>query len=197
MTQTIWKKIKIGGKTKKQLLKELKKQKINISSYAQSMIDNPDFTLSEKEEEIKFIKTTPAEMGLAGYPTTDQIYAKAKELGYELCPAETALHLRLDYKDQPMDEYLIMAMEAINGSDGDPKLFRMNRHSGGKWLDYYDGSPGIGWRGGNRFVFVSRKSSEINSSELSQTLSPLSLDPSVEKAIEIVKSAGYVVYKLM
>lgn len=39
-------------------------------------------------------------MGLSKNPRTDQIYKRADELGWDLCPAEAAVYLRIAYKNQ-------------------------------------------------------------------------------------------------
>jgi hypothetical protein len=47
------------------------------------------------------------------------IYARAKSLGFALCPAEVAPQLRLQYLEQPSGEVLHIAMELIAKYDGD------------------------------------------------------------------------------
>jgi hypothetical protein len=44
----------------------------------------------------------------------------ARKLGYELCPAEVAVQLRLQYLDQPVGEFLNIAMEPIATYEGEP-----------------------------------------------------------------------------
>ena len=58
------------------------------------------------------------QLGFPNGATLKEIYAKAKDLGLELCPAEVGPLLRLNYPDQPNGEYLRIAMETINDSDG-------------------------------------------------------------------------------
>ena len=49
------KEIKIGGKTKEDLEKELKEKGINVSDYARDMMENKDFKILDKPEEINIL----------------------------------------------------------------------------------------------------------------------------------------------
>ncbi|MBI4090684.1 MAG: hypothetical protein HY422_01545, partial [Candidatus Komeilibacteria bacterium] len=81
-----------------------------------------------------------------------------RELGYELCPAEVGPQLRLQYQDQPLNEWLVIAMEAISVSDGNLLVFYVKHLVVGQWLGTYSGSPGYLFNPDGRFVFTRRKS---------------------------------------
>lgn len=191
MNTTTWKTIKINTMTKAKILKALKDKKVNISSYAQSMIDKIDFG---KEEKLNLIKITPKEMGLTGYPTTTQIYEKAKELGYELCPPETALFLRLHYLDQPLYNWIKVGMEPIAGSDGHPGIFRVARGVGGLWLGSYWTRPLREWNPDSEFVFRFRTDSQTPMPTSESLVSSDTL--TLSRAIKICKENGLVVTKV-
>ncbi|KKQ96707.1 MAG: hypothetical protein UT22_C0025G0001, partial [Parcubacteria group bacterium GW2011_GWC2_39_11] len=89
--------------------------------------------------------------------TRQRIYGRANELGLDLCPAEVGPQLRLQYKDQPEEEHLIVAMNPIADSDGALELFLVERDDSGLWLDSYYDDPGYIWHAGSRFVFARRK----------------------------------------
>ncbi|MFH1608620.1 MAG: hypothetical protein ABH951_01215, partial [Patescibacteria group bacterium] len=102
--------VEIGGKTKDELKKEIK-EKFTLGSYAESMMDNPDFIVLKNKEKINTVRLKVSDLGFySGNPTTDEIYKKAEELGLELCPAETGPHLRLELTDQPLGDYFRVAM---------------------------------------------------------------------------------------
>lgn len=149
---TIFKTIQLGKKITKT---ELEKAGFKVSDWANDILEQVEF--SKKKESIDLVVLTPSDMGLTGYPTLKEIYGKAFELGYELCPAEVGPLLRMEYRDQPMDEWLRIAMNPINDRDGDPTIFRLGHNADGLGLGRNDGDLGYDWDAGNRFVFRSRK----------------------------------------
>ncbi|EKE20548.1 MAG: hypothetical protein ACD_7C00533G0005 [uncultured bacterium] len=167
--------LEIGGKTKEELKKEIK-EKFKISSYAESMLDNPDFEkqlyenadapreqwILKNQEQIDLVQLKVGDFGFTKNPTTDELYAKAKEFGLEICPAQVGPHLRLKYqesfkKEQPMNEYLIVAMKQITDSAGNSNIFHVGRNGVGLWLDRSWTKPGRRWGFGYEFVFRHRK----------------------------------------
>ena len=149
----------IGGKTKKELMKEMEKNKVWISNYAKSMIDNPDFTTSKKQEHLNLVRISVKDLGFPNGAKTDKIYKKAQGLGLELCPAEVGPQLRLQYLDQPNGDWFYIGMKQISDSDGDPSVFDVFRNGDGRLeLSDIDASPDRRWSGSNEFVFsLSRK----------------------------------------
>ncbi len=143
----------IGGKDKKQFLKESKEKKINITDWAKEMMDNKNFATSKKQEKITLIRLTVKDLGFPNSATTQEIYNKAEELGLELCPAETGPNLRLNYLDQPLGEWLSVAMKQVTVSDGRPRVFELIRVGVGLWLYGRWASPGFRWSSYDGFVF--------------------------------------------
>lgn len=135
-------------KSAKAYLKALKGFK--VGTYAEQLIEK--MPIATKEESIDLEVLSVADLGFTSYATGKEIFAKAKELGYELCPAEVGPALRLAYTDQPQYEYLIVAMEPIADSDGDLNVWDIAHDSDGRWLDaYYDVLEGT-WDPGRRFI---------------------------------------------
>ena len=153
--------VEIGGKTKDELKKEIKEKGFTLSSYAESMMDNPDFIVSKKKEKIDTVRLKVSDLGFtSGNPTTDEIYERAEKFGLELCPAETGPHLRLEWADQPLGDYLRIAMKQINDSARSPCVFRVHRDDdGGAWLGRGSAKPAGRWFLGGEFLFRFRKSS--------------------------------------
>ncbi len=95
----------------------LKESRYCIGDYADQILNK--MKVSETETQVDLVVKTVAELGFKGGANRDAIYARAKELGLELCPAEVGPALRLAYQDQPNGEWLRIAMEPISDSGGD------------------------------------------------------------------------------
>jgi len=149
--------LEIGGKSAEELKSQLSAEGIKINNWANDMLQNHDFTTLAESQSLSTVRLKVWDLGLTGSSTTDQIYAKAKELGLELCPAEVGPHLRLKYKDQPMDEWLYIGMKQITDSDGLPFVFGLYRGADGLWLDGLWANPDNTWLPGDEFVFSLRK----------------------------------------
>ncbi len=148
--------IEIGGKTKKELEKEMVKQKIQVNNWTKSMMKSDDFTIAKKSESVDLIRLKVRDLNLTN-PTTENIYKKAEELGLELCPPEVGPQYRLQYNDQPTGEYLYIGMKQITDSDDYPVVFKLNRDDEGLWLDSYWAQPTNEWNPERGFVFRLRK----------------------------------------
>ncbi len=148
--------IDIGGQTKKELQAEMKRQKIQIYSYAQPMLNSKDFTTAEKPEPADLVRLKVRDFNLQN-PTTENIYRKAEELGLELCPAEVGPQYRLQYTDQPSDEYLCIAMKQITDSNGSPRVFLLDRYGDELCLRNFWAGPTCKWNPDNEIVFRIRK----------------------------------------
>ena len=149
--------VEIGGKSKEQLISEMEAAGIQVSSYAKSMMENPDF-ITGKLEQATLIRLTVTDLGFKSNATTDQIYKRAEELGLEICPPDTGPNYRLKYRNQPLGEYFRIGMKPITtDSDGRPHVFSLGRDGGGLWLDDDWASPGRVWDPDDEFAFRLRK----------------------------------------
>lgn len=152
--------VEIGGMAVEQIKQELRERNINISTYAEDMLDSKDFTTLENPEEIDLVRLKVGDLGFTQYATTDEIYTRAKELGLELCPAEVGPHQRLKDLGQPLDDWYRIAMKQILGRYGSPHVFYLGRRDDGLWLDVDSVGPDYKWNPGNEFVFRLRKASQ-------------------------------------
>lgn len=143
-----------GLKTADDFRKAIKRCGMKIGQYADDILGKPAFTVVTEETEIDLVVVSVVELGFKNGATHKQIYIRAKELGLDLCLAEVGPQLRLQYKDQPDGESLVVAMEPIADSGGCLELFRVRRDARGLWLSSGCGSPVYVWDGDCRFVFV-------------------------------------------
>ena len=146
-----------GLKTADDFRKSLRDSGNKVSSEANGILGNPAFTVAVKKIRIDLVIKSVGEIGFKGGATRKQIYGRANELGLDLCPAEVGPQLRLQYKDQPEEEHLIVAMNPIADSGGALELFSVERNDSGLWLSSYYDDPCIIWYAFIRFVFARRK----------------------------------------
>jgi hypothetical protein len=85
-----------------------------LGDSALAIIDRPAFVLRTTKAEVNLVVLSVSELGFGydGAPIAE-VYARAKRLGFELCPPEVGPQLRLQYLDQPLSEFLHIAMEPI------------------------------------------------------------------------------------
>jgi hypothetical protein len=152
----------VGGMTAEELIIAIEStpevpgstRMMQISDVAKSMLRNEEEFLPTKEKErMTFVILTVEQLGFPDGATTEQIFAKAKELGLELCPPDAGPHLRLHYTNQTMNEWLYMGMNPITDSGGSPSVFNIVRNDGGTWLYYSWATPDYHWNTAYAFLF--------------------------------------------
>ncbi len=152
----IWKTIKLGTglKTADDFRKALKANGHRIGDWGNDILGKPAFTVADKETEIDLVVVSNADLGFKKGACLKDTYERALEMGLVLCPNETGPQLRLQYIDQPMGEWLLIAMDPIKDSGGGLSVFSVEHRGDGAWLDGDDGHPVDGWRADDRFVFA-------------------------------------------
>ena len=151
-----WKTIKLGTgfKNADDFRKTIKDCGMRIGDWANDIIGKPEFTVIARETEVDLVKVTVGDLGFKDGARRDQIYDRAKELGLEVCPSEVGPQLRLRYKDQPLNEWILIGMEPIRSSGGGLRVFHVVRGDDGLWLDGDYGNPGYVWLAVAQWVFV-------------------------------------------
>jgi len=91
------------------------------------------------------------------------IYERASSLGLALAPAELGPTLRLDYLDQPLGEFLHIAMKPVTRDGGDPVDFTIGNGGAGLLLISGDAHSDSIVPGNERFVFVRSRDSRRTS----------------------------------
>lgn len=74
-------------------------------------------------------------------------------LGLALCPPDAGPSLRLEYEDQPLGERLHIAMKPITSSDGEPRIFVVERGAEDMALDAVRARPDDRWDPTDIFIF--------------------------------------------
>lgn len=85
---------------------------IAVGDSADEILGRPAFTFGDTPMTLNLVVLSVAELGFGpqGAALAD-IHARAVRIGLELCPAEVGPQLRLQYLNQPVGEFLHVAMK--------------------------------------------------------------------------------------
>jgi hypothetical protein len=99
--------------------------KIKIGDAADEILGRAEFPYAREETVVELAVVSAAELGVESESSLADFYNRARQLGLMLCPAEVAPQLRLDYRDQPLGETLIIAMGPVNTYTGEPTILSL------------------------------------------------------------------------
>jgi hypothetical protein len=99
--------------------------KIKIGDAADEILGRAAFPYAREKTVVELTVVSAAELGVESESSLADFYNRARQLGLMLCPAEVAPQLRLDYRDQPFGETLIIAMEPVNTYSGEPTILSL------------------------------------------------------------------------
>lgn len=105
-----------------------------ITEHANDILNSPAFRVAEATTKITLAIRSVADLGFDSFPTYQELCARARELGLELCPAEVGPQLRLQHLSQPALQWLKIAMEPIIHASGHPVIFPVDRSISGGYL---------------------------------------------------------------
>ena len=118
------------------LLQTLIEKRCMVSLWSIEALGNPDFPVVAEEITVDIVVVSMLEMGFAEgeLATLDTIYNRAKQLGLEICPVETAAQLRLQFLDQQhwatggrLGKFFVASEPFVLTPDGFPKIFSVVR----------------------------------------------------------------------
>ena len=118
------------------LLDTLTEEKCRVSLWSTQALENPDFPVAAAEITVDIVVVSMLEMGFAEgeRATLDTIYDRAKQMGLETCPVETAAQLRLQFLDQPdwtteerLGVFFVGSEPFVLTREGLPKIFSVVR----------------------------------------------------------------------
>jgi hypothetical protein len=128
---------------------------IKVGVSADEILGRPAFAYTTMKLDMELAIISVAELGLeAEASSQSEVYARAKRIGLELCPAEVGPRLRLDYRDQPLGEALDVAMEPVATYGGEPTILALANFGSGLALIGSDGRPDAMVPRTRRFVFA-------------------------------------------
>lgn len=152
-------KLTTNGLTGKQWLVRLKKNKYNISKWAEQIIGSPDFDAARlpkgTELNIEFVKV--ADLGKT-YATAQELRDYAKGKGWRVPSPEVSLLIRESVSDEEMEKmdiwYIAGLHDPIKDAGGSPGVLYARRNGDGRWVYANWGKPESYWSAGGSFAFV-------------------------------------------
>jgi hypothetical protein len=119
----------------------LEAAKMKIGDAADEILGRPAFQYTKQKTQVELTLVSAAELGVASQSPLADVYQRATQLGLVLCPPEVGPQLRLDYRDQPLGESLLIAMEPVKTYYGDPTILSLINFGTGLALVGSDGRP--------------------------------------------------------
>jgi hypothetical protein len=168
----IWKTITVGGSKGVNAIRsaiETAPCPMWIGDEADEILGRPAFPFIKAPVELDLVVLSVSDLlGWFGDPASGNdidpgvtvraslrdIYVRAVSLGFELCPAEVGPALRLNYLDQPVGEFLQIAMKPVTRYNGALVTFTLGGGDAGLLLGGTNGHPDAAVPGVVRFVFV-------------------------------------------
>jgi len=115
--------------------------KMKIGDAADEILGRPAFQYVRERTEVELTLVSAAELGVESELPLSDVYHRATQLGLALCPPEVGPQLRLDYRDQPVGESLLIAMEPVRTYYGEPTILSLMNFGSGLALVGSDGRP--------------------------------------------------------
>ena len=152
----VWKTIKVGTvQNKWDLYRALDAAHCALGDAAEDMFAQPGFAVSPGKIDADLVSVSLAHLGLA-HASLQDVYARAQKLGFALASAEIGPQLRLQYFEQPLGEFLNVAMPPLETPDGKPKIFVVGNGGSGLLLTGSDVSA-TEFHAAARFIFVRQR----------------------------------------
>jgi hypothetical protein len=153
----IWKTITVGGSKGVNAIREAMEAapcRILVGDDADEILGRPAFPFIKSPVELDLVVLSVFELGFNDGASLHDIYARAVAQGFELCPAEVGPALRLNYLDQPLGEFLHIAMRPVARYTRELVDFSVGNAGAGLILIGGDGHPDVMLSGAERFVFI-------------------------------------------
>jgi hypothetical protein len=158
--------IETTGKSGRQILKDFEQaefdsKKIFTHNNTENILRSPDFEVVRAGEKIATLRLRLGTLfsDENARTTYAEVLARAKELGLEFLPHETAIDLLLDDKTQlELYKRYVVVSSPIVDLRGTPRVFYFCRDDHKLWLSDESAEPGWPWRADSReLVFGLRK----------------------------------------
>ncbi len=126
----------LGTTSLASLRSALDQEDVRYNSYAEELL-NSWVSIAPEPCMLRVEVVQLASLGLVNGGTMQAIIEVAGAQGLAACPLEAALHLRLQWKDQPATNRVTLVSERPTPEELQPRGFYLRRDDEGLWLRGY------------------------------------------------------------
>lgn len=158
----IWKTITIGTHRGVNAVRDaFDATRIAVGDSADEVLGRPAFTFAKERTQLDLVLLSVAALGFGQGGTLADIHARAVRLGFELCPEEVGPQLRLQYLNQPVGEFLHVAMKPQRTYGGELVDFTLANSGAGLSLLGGSARPDLVVARNVVFVFVRPSAAQV------------------------------------
>ena len=151
----VWKTITIGTHRGVNAVRNaFDEARIAVGDSADEILGRPAFTFARERRQLDLVLLSVTALGFRQGGTLADVHARAVRLGFELCPEEVGPQLRLQYLQQPVGEFLHVAMKPQRTYGGDLVDFTLANSGAGLSLLGGSAQPDLVVARNVVFVFV-------------------------------------------
>jgi hypothetical protein len=152
----VWKRVTLGHYRGVNAVRAaLDAARVRVGDLADEAMGRPAFGFSAGPPlTVDLVVLTPADLGWASEVTQRDVERRALQQGLDLCPAEVAPLLRLAYLEQPVGEFLRIAMNPVATWSGTAVGLTVANGGTGPILIGGEARPDIRFAPATKFVFM-------------------------------------------
>ncbi|WP_039977301.1 hypothetical protein [Vibrio jasicida] len=153
-------KVEIGNHTNAELLQELKKQHIQLNSFALQLFEDQMIQTKQRVQTLSLSITTPSDLGAPFGATLAELLEHPALKGLEPCPLAVAPYLLLQGISLTKDEYITLASLPLAQEETYPRGLYLRKRDDGVWLRGYRCDDAFIFPPSMKFVFIDAKTKE-------------------------------------
>lgn len=134
MGLSVWMEVTIGGYSKEAFMGQMNVQGDGFGTHARNMIQHELFTTLPKKRILTITRCKPSDLGCTKSSNYCQLKRAVNRVG-SLCPFELGPRLREKLTRKAEGDEVLIVMDQIPNSNGDPSIFRVVQFPDAKVVD--------------------------------------------------------------
>jgi hypothetical protein len=151
----VWQRVTLGRYRGVRAVRDaLDAARVRVGDTADEILGRPAFSFSTIPVTVDLVVLSAKDLGFTRSVSHAEIDRRAVQLGLELCPAEVGPLLRLAYLDQPVGEFLRIAMKPVATWSGTPVTLTLANGGAGLILVGGESRADLTFAPSTKLVFV-------------------------------------------